>query len=87
MKYVPLLDRPREKIAKRCVASLIEQELIESILGRGTQGKDVREIAKEIFGLVQDHQGTIQYVGLISIKGQDRQRQPRSPHESTIKVT
>ena len=69
MKDVPERDRPREKIAKKGVASLSEQELIESILGRGTQGKDVREIAKEICGLLKDHRGSIQYNDLLRVIG------------------
>jgi len=69
MKEVAERDRPREKIARKGVASLTEQELIESILGRGTQNKDVREIAKEICMLLKDHQGVIQYDDLLSIIG------------------
>ena len=69
MKDVPMLDRPREKIAKKGVTSLTEQELFESILGRGTRNKDVREIAKEICGIKKDREGTIQYDDLISIVG------------------
>ena len=69
MKDVPMLDRPREKIAKKGVTSLSDQELFESILGRGTRNKDVREIAKEICGIKKNHQGTIQYDDLISIAG------------------
>lgn len=99
MKDVPMLDRPREKIAKKGVASLTEQELIESILGRGTQGKDVREMAKEICGLVKDHQGTIQYEDLISLKGIGPSKAAQitacfelgrrycAPHDDTVKVT
>jgi len=64
MKDVPERDRPREKIAKKGVTSLTDQELIESILGRGTRDKDVRVISKEICGLLKDHQGTIQYAYL-----------------------
>lgn len=69
MKEVAERDRPREKIARKGVASLTEQELIESILGRGTQNKDVREIAKEICMLLKDHQGVIQYDDLLSVIG------------------
>ena len=69
MKEVAEQDRPREKIARKGVASLTEQELIESILGRGTQNKDVREIAKEICVLLKDHQGVIEYDDLLSIVG------------------
>jgi DNA repair protein RadC len=69
MKEVPSRDRPREKIATKGVTSLSDQELIESILGRGTRGNDVRVIAKEICGLLKDRQDTIRYDDLISISG------------------
>jgi DNA repair protein RadC len=69
MKDVPMLDRPREKIARKGVRALTDQELIESILGRGTLGKDVREISREICGLLKDRQGIIQYEDLLSVKG------------------
>jgi DNA repair protein RadC len=69
MKDVPQRDRPREKIAKKGVTSLTDQELIESILGRGTRGRDVRVISKEICGLLKDRPGTIRYDDLISILG------------------
>jgi len=69
MKDVPVLDRPREKIVRKGVASLTDQELIESILGRGTRGKDVREISKEICGLLKNREGTIQYNDLIAVMG------------------
>ena len=42
MKDVPKRDRPREKIAKKGVTSLTEQELIESILGRAQTAKKYR---------------------------------------------
>ncbi|MDO9550108.1 MAG: DNA repair protein RadC [Methanoregula sp.] len=69
MKEVPMLDRPREKIARKGVRSLTDQELIESILGRGTRGNDVREMSKEICGLIKDRQGIIQYEDLLSVMG------------------
>jgi DNA repair protein RadC len=69
MKDVPERDRPREKIVRKGVSSLTDQELIESILGRGTRAKDVREIAKDICGLLKDQKGTIRYDDLQSVDG------------------
>jgi len=69
MKDVPLQDRPREKIAMKGVTSLSDQELIESILGRGTKGSDVRVIAKEICTLLKNRQETVHYKDLILIPG------------------
>jgi DNA repair protein RadC len=69
MKDVPMLDRPREKIARKGVRSLTDQELIESILGMGTQCKDVREMAKEICGILKEQRGAIHYDALQSVVG------------------
>jgi len=69
MKDVPMLDRPREKIARKGVRSLTDHELIESILGRGTQCKDVREMAKEICGIIKEQKGAVHYDVLLSVVG------------------
>jgi DNA repair protein RadC len=69
MKDVPVRDRPREKILSKGVAALSDTELIEAIIGRGTKNKDVRTLAKEIFGLIQKHRQKIQYQDLQQIDG------------------
>jgi DNA repair protein RadC len=69
MKDVPKKDRPREKIATKGVAALTDTELIEAILGRGTQGRDVREIAKEINQLIRDKGNNICYNDLQALGG------------------
>lgn len=68
MKEVLMQDRPREKIAKKGVASLSDTELIEAILGRGTRGKDVRALAKEINGLIHE-KDTVGYEDILAIGG------------------
>jgi DNA repair protein RadC len=99
MKDVPQRDRPREKIVTKGVTSLSDQELIESILGRGTKGSDVRVIAKEICTLLKDRQDTVQYKDLIIIPGIgpskaaqimacfEMGRRYCTPHSSSVKVT
>jgi DNA repair protein RadC len=99
MKDVAKRDRPREKIAKKGVAALTEQELIESILGRGTRGTDVREIARQICGLLKDHKGTIRYDDLLPVRGIgpskaaqimacfELGRRSCAPRDGSIKVT
>jgi DNA repair protein RadC len=69
MKDVPVRDRPREKIASKGAAALSDTELIEAILGRGTKNKDVRTLAKEICGLIQQHRQKIRYEDLQKIEG------------------
>jgi len=43
-------DKPREKIIKKGVEALKNEELMALLLGRGIQGKDVRKLSKEIIG-------------------------------------
>jgi len=69
MKDLPLLDRPREKIARKGAAALKDEELIEAIIGRGTKNRDVRTIAREICGLVGEQKLPIRYEELASLDG------------------
>jgi len=69
MKEVPVRDRPREKIAFRGVSVLSDNELIEAIIGRGTKDKDVREISREIGGLIQQHRDNLRYKDLEEVDG------------------
>src|SRR5512137_447830 len=99
MKDVPRHDRPREKIATKGVTSLSDQELMESILGRGTKGSDVRVIARAICMLLKDRQDPVHYKDLISIPGIGPSKAAQiiacfeigrrycTPHNSSVKVT
>ena len=69
MKEMPVRDRPREKIASRGVSVLSDNELIEAIIGRGTKNKDVREISREIGGLIQQHRDNLRYQDLEEVEG------------------
>ena len=69
MKEVPVRDRPREKIACKGASVLSDNELIEAIIGRGTKNKDVREISKEIGGLIQQHRHNLRYKDLQEVEG------------------
>ena len=69
MKELPVRDRPREKIACKGASVLSDNELIEAIIGRGTKNKDVREISKEIGGLIQQHRHSLQYKDLQEVEG------------------
>src|SRR3990172_12759940 len=48
LKDTPKVDRPREKMAKYGPEFLKDQELLAILLGTGTEGKNVLEVAKEI---------------------------------------
>ncbi|MFY9750304.1 MAG: DNA repair protein RadC [Methanoregula sp.] len=69
MKDLPAHDRPREKIAQKGVQALTNTELIESILGRGVQNRDVRAIAHDIAALLDDPARQIRYEDLLEIGG------------------
>jgi DNA repair protein RadC len=69
MKDLPPQDRPREKIARRGAAALTDTELIEAIIGRGTKERDVREVAREIDGVLKDRRQGIRYEDLEGIGG------------------
>jgi DNA repair protein RadC len=69
MKDLPLQDRPREKIVRKGASALTDTELIEAIIGKGTKGKDVREISKEVHGLLQEQGREICYKELLNLNG------------------
>jgi DNA repair protein RadC len=69
MRDLPLIDRPRELIARKGASALSDTELIEAIIGRGTKNKDVRVISKEICGLLQVQKPDIRYDDLRAIDG------------------
>ncbi len=50
-------DKQREKIIRKGVEALKNEELMALLLGRGIQGKDVRKLSKEIIGIMdRDHE-------------------------------
>jgi DNA repair protein RadC len=63
------MDRPREKIAKRGPDALTDKELIAAIIGKGTRGKDVLEVASEISALLTGSPGDLNYRNLSMIQG------------------
>ncbi|MCK9631507.1 MAG: DNA repair protein RadC [Methanoregula sp.] len=68
MRDVPFQDRPREKIAKKGASALSDTELIEAIIGRGTKRKDVREIARDICGILNERRD-IRYEDIRALEG------------------
>jgi len=45
-------DKPREKLVKKGVEALRNDELVSVLIGSGIQGKDVRKLSKEIVNLL-----------------------------------
>lgn len=68
MRDVPVLDRPREKIAQKGAGALSDTELIEAIIGRGTRQRDVRELAKDVCGILREKK-EIRYEDIRAIGG------------------
>jgi DNA repair protein RadC len=68
MRDVPFQDRPREKIEKKGASALSDTELIEAIIGRGTRRRDVREIAKDVCGILKERED-IRYEAIRAIEG------------------
>ncbi len=62
-------DRPREKIAKKGVATLSDRELLSAILGRGVSGRDVTKISADIKKILDDTKGKPSFEELVAVKG------------------
>lgn len=62
-------DKPREKLLKKGVKALKNDELLAILLGSGVQGKDVRKLAREIVALLDKSYETISLDELCKIHG------------------
>jgi len=69
MRDIEEQDRPREKIRRRGVTCLSDQELIVTILGSGVPGRNVRDLAKEISEMIERNPDAVGYHELAGIKG------------------
>lgn len=69
LKEIPEFDRPREKLERKGVRALSNEELLMVILGRGMPGIDVRSLAKTILKEVEKDPENIILEKLESIKG------------------
>lgn len=66
---IPVLDRPREKLVQKGVASLSSHELLMVILGRGMKGRDVAAQASDILKLIETEKDSITLEKLEQIQG------------------
>lgn len=69
MRDIPDRDRPREKLAKRGPQALTDTELIALLLGRGTKGRDVSEVAGDVERYLRGTGGKPSYEALLAIGG------------------
>lgn len=69
ISQIPLEDRPREKLQRKGVAALSDFELLEVVIGSGTQGADVGYIAKQIQKILQKGSDAVTAESLTAIRG------------------
>jgi len=62
-------DKPREKLVKKGVEALKNDELMAVLIGSGIQGKDVRKLSKEIVNLLDSSFDTLNLEQLCNIHG------------------
>jgi len=54
IKDIPEQDRPREKLLRKGAAALSDQELLAVLLGKGTPGMDVMELAAKLAKVIDE---------------------------------
>jgi len=70
LKSLPKIERPREKLIAKGPANLKDEELLAILLGTGTEGKNVIEVAKQILNKYSKKRLLkLNYIDLSKIKG------------------
>jgi DNA repair protein RadC len=62
-------DRPREKVRKKGVRALDDEELIQVILGRGVIGSDIRTISKKVADIIRKQKTSLVAADLEKVRG------------------
>jgi len=62
-------DKPREKLVKKGVTSLKNDELLSVLIGSGIQGKDVRKLSREIIAILDTSFHSLSLEQLCKIHG------------------
>ena len=62
-------DKPREKLVKKGVQSLKNDELLSVLIGSGIKGKDVRKLSREIVALLDNSFADLSLDKLLNIHG------------------
>jgi DNA repair protein RadC len=66
---IPALDRPREKLQRKGAAALSDFELLEVMIGNGTAGADVGQIARQVQKLLQRGADDVNFETLMGVRG------------------
>jgi DNA repair protein RadC len=69
MKDIPEQDRPREKLLRKGAAALSDQELLAVLLGKGTPGMDVMELAAKLAKVIDEKGLNVQAEDLRGFEG------------------
>lgn len=70
LKNLPRIERPREKLISRGPQNLKDEELLAILLGTGTEGKNVLEVAKQVLNKYSKKRLLkLNYIDLSKIKG------------------
>ncbi len=70
IKDLPKMERPREKLIAKGTENLKDKELLAILLGTGTEGKNVIEVAEQILGKYPlKNFLKLEYEDLLKIKG------------------
>lgn len=69
IKEMPEHSRPREKLQERGASALTDEKLVAAILGMGTAGVDVRTMARQVAGLICEHQAALTLDHLMAVPG------------------
>jgi DNA repair protein RadC len=72
--YLPFEERPREKLEMKGVASLSDSELLAILLNTGIKGKNVKELAADLLGLLDRNKDipSIKEISLLPGLGQSK---------------
>jgi DNA repair protein RadC len=69
IKELPEFERPREKLLKQGAAFLSDQELLATMLGRGTKKYDVLSLSKKIVKIIDEKGLSFSVNDIINIEG------------------
>jgi DNA repair protein RadC len=69
IKDIPEQDRPREKLLRKGAAALSDQELLAVLLGKGTPGMDVMELAAKLAKVIDEKGLSVQAEDLRGFEG------------------